>query len=239
MYIYIYTYTYIYIYIFIYSFHQPWVSWGESWLATINSNSNPASLSDEAPGDVNGDGCVLSVASTLGQDVLKMVSRQLPWKKGARISLHHLDLPLMLHQTLQEQGIVDNMTLSCTFVPSDLFAAWSYLKGFPVPEAEVALEGLTWIAGKISTESLQHLPRSLENLTLSPGTYSLEEVPWPSALRCLTLDGGFNQEMKGAVLPNGLQELTFGRDYNQSLVGVSLPSNLKRVRFGDNFGQSL
>ena len=190
---------------------------------------------------LNGDGCVLSVeASTLGREVLKMVSRQLPWKKGARISLHRLDLPLMLHQTLQEQGIVDNTTLSCTFVPTDLFAAWSYLKGFPVPEAEVALEGLTWITGKISTESLHHLPRSLESLAVLPtGTYSLEEVSLPSALRCLTLDYGFNQEMKGVALPSGLQELTFGRDYNQSLRGVSLRSNLKSLTFGDNFDQSL
>ena len=55
---------------------------------------------------VNGEGCSLSLSpSTLGLEVRKAASEQLPTKKGAKLVLYHLASPLMLQQTLQEQGI--------------------------------------------------------------------------------------------------------------------------------------
>jgi len=42
----------------------------------------------------------------LGLQVYQMVSRQLPLKKGGKLTLHHVDSPLILHKALQEQGIV-------------------------------------------------------------------------------------------------------------------------------------
>ena len=76
-----------------------------------------------------------------------MVAQQLPTKKGAKLALYHLESPLMLHQTLQEQGFEGTARLSCTYVPTDLYAAWSCLKGFYFPEEEFELDGVTEIAG--------------------------------------------------------------------------------------------
>ena len=92
---------------------------------------------------VNGEGCSLSLSpSTLGLEVHTMVSEQLPKKKGAKLVLYHLASPLMLQQTLQEQGIEGKTAgLSCTYVPTDLYAAWRYLQGFQVPEPHLALDG--------------------------------------------------------------------------------------------------
>ena len=66
---------------------------------------------------LNGETFTLKLsASSVAWEVYVMVSQQLPLKKGGRFILHHLDSRLMLHQTLQEQGIVGkSATLSCTF----------------------------------------------------------------------------------------------------------------------------
>eukprot|EP00438_Fugacium_kawagutii_P003283 Skav229035 [mRNA] locus=scaffold1014:231310:234309:+ [translate_table: standard] len=79
---------------------------------------------------LNGEGCILSLLpSTLGREVVQIVSRQLP-KRGAKLTLYHLSSPLILHQTLQEQGICMERypTLSCTYVPTDLLSAWRFVQ---------------------------------------------------------------------------------------------------------------
>ena len=49
---------------------------------------------------------------------------------------------LTLCQTLQEQGVVGKaVTLSCTSVPTDVFAAWHYIQRLLVPDENLLLEG--------------------------------------------------------------------------------------------------
>ena len=104
--------------------------------------------------------------------------------------------PLVLHLSLKGQGILgDAATLSCTYVPTDLYAAVRYLQGFQVPERECALEGVTQMAG-VTSEHVYHLPQNLERLTFS---------------------GDFNQCLQGVTLPSNLLNLTFGSEFNQSL----------------------
>ena len=98
------------------------------------------------------------------------------------------------------------------------------MTGLPVAEPEFALEGLTQIAGKdnrarISLEQLdddwdehtpegfaalylQHLPQSLETLTLEYCHRSppLSQVTFPSNLRSLTFESGFNQRLERVAL---------------------------------------
>ena len=81
-------------------------------------------------------------ASTLGHEVRQNISQRRPSKKGRRCMIHHKNSPLLLDQTLQEQGIVGKTaTLSCTFVPTDLYKSLCYIAGVPVSEQESALEG--------------------------------------------------------------------------------------------------
>ena len=82
---------------------------------------------------LNGGGCMLSLDhSALGRELHQMVSERLPSKKGTKPVLHHLESPLLLHQTLQEQEIAGRAaTLSCTYVPTNLCAAWSCVQGYP------------------------------------------------------------------------------------------------------------
>ena len=78
--------------------------------------------------------------------VHRLVSKRFQPKKGEQLTLQYLGVQLMLHQTLQEQGIVGKATtLSCTSVPTDLYAAYCFIQrqGSPVPEGEFVLQGLT------------------------------------------------------------------------------------------------
>ena len=86
----------------------------------------------------NGEGCRLKLSpSTLGLEVRKMVSEQLQSKQSVTLMLHHKESPLVLHLSLKGQGISgEAATLSCTYVPTDLYAAMLYLQGFQVPERE-------------------------------------------------------------------------------------------------------
>ena len=163
---------------------------------------------------LNGEGCSLSLSpSTLGLEVRTMVSEQLPKKKGAKLVLYHLASPLMLQQTLQEQGIEGKTArLSCTYVPTDLYAAWRYLQGFQVPERHFALDGVTQIGGCTYVPSLRSLPESLKSLTFG---------------------ASFNQSLDRVTLPSNLQSLTFGDSFNHSLARVTLQSNLQSLTFGD------
>ena len=118
---------------------------------------------------LNGDGCTLTLShSTLGREVLRMVSRHLPVKEGGKPVLHHDNSPLILQQTLQKQSIVGKCAvLSCTYIPTNVYEAWCYLKGFPVYEGDYALEGVTKIEGVTSAllQKLSHPPPSLQRLT--------------------------------------------------------------------------
>jgi hypothetical protein len=191
---------------------------------------------------LNGEGCKFCLSgSALGHELRQMVLQLLPSKKGRRFTLHHQDAPLLLTQTLQEQGIVGKMaTVSCTFVPTDLHAAWCYAQGFPVSLGECALDGVTNIEGTNSCISLQYLPGSLETLALGDKfNQTLEPVRLPSGLQTLEFGDDFNQTLERVSLPSGLQTLEFGHDFDQTLEGVSLPSGLQTLTFGYSFNQPL
>ena len=98
-----------------------------------------------------------------------MVSKKLPPKQGARLALYHGDSKLLLRQTMQEQGIVcKDAILSCTFLPTDLYAAWCLLKQRGEgPDREFALEGVTRLENVAEGEHLYNLPKCLESLTLT------------------------------------------------------------------------
>jgi len=114
--------------------------------------------------------------STLGSEVRKMVLDNLPVRSGAKLVLDHMrhrtseqveeTVRLKLHQTLQEQGFAEAETaiLCCTYVPTQLQAAWCVLMGFETFEAELALEGVTHLTTE-SRVGLVHLPGSLISLT--------------------------------------------------------------------------
>jgi len=146
---------------------------------------------------LNGEGCVLKLSgSCTGWEVYLLVSTQLPQKKGGQLTLHHLDSPLILHKELQVQGIIGKAaTLSCTFVATDLYAAWCSVKSLPVSQKELALQGVTRIAGATTTQYLRHLPETIEHLTFGKG---------------------FNQSLEGVTLPSSLQTLTFGDLFDQT-----------------------
>ena len=186
----------------------------------------------------NGEGCKLKLSgSCTGWEVYRMVSKQFPRKRGAHLTLHYLDSPLILHKELQAEGIVVKAaTLSCTYVPTDLYAAWCTVQGLPVSHRELALQGVTRIAGATAPEYLHHLPESLEHLTFDQ---SLKGVTLPNSLQTLTVGFAFNQSLDRVTLPSRLQTLTFGFAFNQSLDRVTLPSSLQTLTFGFAFNQSL
>ena len=191
---------------------------------------------------LNGEGCLLRVRGSLsGRELHRMVSNQLA-KPGARLVLYLGESQLIAHQTLQEQSIVGNAAaLSCMYVPTDLYAAWHSIRkqGSVVSDAELALEGVTRIAGTTTTKYLRFLPQSLECLTFRDGfNESLEEEVLPSNLRSLAL-GSFNRSLGRWMLPSCLQSLNFGNKFNQNLNRVDLPSSLQILVFGSEFNQSL
>ena len=114
---------------------------------------------------LNGEGLMLKLSScSLGCEVHRLVSKQFQPKKGEQLTLQYLGAQLMLHQTLQEQGIVGKEeTLSCTSVPTDLYAAYCFIQrqGSPVPEGEFVLQGLTQIVGA-PTVQFDLLPQLLK-----------------------------------------------------------------------------
>ena len=77
-------------------------------------------------------------------------------KERGGLALQYLASPLVLGQTLQEQGIEgQDMTLSCTYVPTDMCAAWRYASGHVRGvEEEFAFEGLTEMLGASDGEYL-------------------------------------------------------------------------------------
>ena len=144
---------------------------------------------------LTGEGCTLSLSgSALGQEVHQMVLQQFPSKKGRRCLLHYMHSPLLLDQSLRDQGMLSPVaTLSCTFVPADLYAAWCYLQGLPISGGELALEGVAHMSGVCSLLRFQLLPITLQSLTFGRE---------------------FNQTLEGVIFPSGLQSLTFGDKFN-------------------------
>ena len=117
--------------------------------------------------------------STRGAEVRKMILDNLPVRSGAKLVLDHVrhqtseqgveeTVRLKLHQTLQEQGFAEAETaiLCCTYVPTQLQAAWRFLMGLETAEAELSLEGVTHLTTP-SPLCLLHLPQSLISLTFA------------------------------------------------------------------------
>ena len=189
--------------------------------------------------------------SARGSEVRKMVLENVPVRSGAKLVLDHIrqqtseqveeTVRLKLHQSLQEQGLAEAETaiLCCTYVPTQLQAAWCFLTGLETSEAEFSLEGVTHLTTP-SRVGLLHLPKSLISLTFRDEfNQSLEGVPLPESLQSLTFGYGFNQSLERVTLPNSLQNLTFGDNFNTSLGGVTLPNSLQKLTFGSFFNQSL
>ena len=196
---------------------------------------------------LTGEAVTLKVdKSMLGREVRQMVSRQLPGKAGAKMALHHMDAKLVLAESLEQQGIGGKTaTLFCTYMQTDLYSAWRFVKGLPTPEAEFALQGVASLEVQPLGEYLFHLPTSLRTLILKPecnkssSWENLSGLTLPNGLQNLTFRGGFHQSLQGVTFPTSLQNLTFGTEFNQSLEGVTLPSSLQNLRFGSEFNQSL
>ena len=79
---------------------------------------------------LTGEGLTLNVHhTTLGCEVQRMVSEQLPCKGGAKLVSHYMESRLILHKTLHEQGITGATNISCTWIPTNLYHAWCYVRG--------------------------------------------------------------------------------------------------------------
>ena len=128
-------------------------------------------------------------------------------------------------------------------VPTDLHAAWSSLRGLPVPDGILPLEGVTRIsvAAATTTRFLRNLPQSLRHLTIGDASNagSIHGVKLPSSLESLTFGRQFNESLEGIIMPSSLQSLTFGRQFTRSLEGVILPNSLQNLTFGYCFNRSL
>ena len=170
---------------------------------------------------MNGEGLTLKLShATLGREVHRMVSKHFAVKIGGKLALHHKK-PLILQQTLQEQGIVGKAaTLSCTSVPTNLNAASCYLRGIPVSDGEHAMEGVTKIEG-VTAAILQNLNNP------------------PTSLVSLTFGNGFNQSLQGVTLPGSLQELDIWREVRPELAGSDTAKQSLELSVGMMFIQTL
>ena len=140
---------------------------------------------------LTGEGITLNVPSTtLGQEVHRMVSEQLPGKRGTKLALHHMESKLVLRKTLHEQNITGAARLSCTRIPVNVYDAWCTVKGLRNVD-ESAMQGVTKLDCAPPGENLSHLPQTLESLSFHVN---------------------FNQNLERVTLPSGLQCLTFGYD---------------------------
>ena len=213
--------------------------------------------------------------STLGSEVRKMVLDHLPARSGAKLVLDHMKhqtseqggqkaVRLKLHQTLQEQGLAEAETaiLCCTYVPTQLQAAWCFLRGFETPEAELSLEGVTHLTHPHLVLAFSIFPKAL-SVWLLVMTSTRVWNTWPcltvcriwllavastrvwNAWPCLTvcriwlLEIASTKSLERVTLPNSLQNLTFGSSFNQSLEWRDLASQSADLTFGFDFNQSL
>ena len=188
--------------------------------------------------------CVLTLdvsSSMLGRDVLKMIVQELPFQPGVQPVLSHNSSKLLLDQTLRQQGIdSETASLSCTKTHTDLHSALRWIEGRTVSDEEFSLQGITELAGVESLHTLNHLPKSLQKLTLGwHFNLRLDGVKLPHGLQSLTFGEEFNQTLDGLRLPEGLQSLTFGRNFNQTLDELRLPDGLQSLTLGKHFNQKL
>ena len=136
------------------------------------SNSDAGAYVDSFGSDVtdlsvqclNGEGCMMKITGSCpGWEVYQMVSKQLVRKKGAKITLHHLNSPLILHKELQDQGWARLQHSPCCLVHCPRFASLS--------GRACLLEGVIQIKGASATKYLHHLTfgkdlnKSLEQVT--------------------------------------------------------------------------
>ena len=136
---------------------------------------------------LNGEGTMLKLSrSCTALEVYRMVSAELPPKKGGKLKLHHLDSPMALHQTLQEQGMLGTtVALSCTYVPTDLYAAWCAVQEVTVSTGELAMQGVTRIEGTTAKGPLHNMPQTVEHLTLGSLVQCLQQLQnYTSLLTC-------------------------------------------------------
>ena len=81
------------------------------------------------------------------------------------------------------------------------------------------------------------LPKTLERLSLGPGSGPLVGVDWPDSLKSISFtetccqDGfdGFNRHIYGAVWPPFLETMSMGYTFNQPIEDVAWPSSLRQL----------
>eukprot|EP00438_Fugacium_kawagutii_P025523 Skav228450 [mRNA] locus=scaffold1058:104593:105496:- [translate_table: standard] len=103
--------------------------------------------------------------TTSGVELGRMIKAHLPKKPGARIQVHFGAeiLQASSHSWLPEAlQLPDDVTLTYVFVPATVHAAWCYIKGFPVDEEELAVQGVTSLTGIDFDDQLIDLPETLE-----------------------------------------------------------------------------
>lgn len=162
---------------------------------------------------------------TLGREVQRMACERLPCKQGSKFALHHMEKKLMLHKTLQQQGIESAATLSCTRIPTNVYDAWRYIMGRDGDES--ALEGVTRINFAPAGQYLRYLPQTLQTLSFYNRHLNLSRkyMTLPHSLRDLSFGDQFNR-LDHVILPSSLQSLSFGWGFDKSLECVTLPSSL-------------
>ena len=186
----------------------------------------------------------LNVAdSMLGRDLLKMILDSVPVKPGHQLVLSHNTATLVLHESLQQQGLGGSEEqVSATYIPTNLCAALRFAHGHKVADDEFSLNGITEVTG-VDDETpalLQNLPKSLCTLTIGNHfSEGLHHVRLPTHLQSLTLGHDFNHSLDKVTWPADLQSLTFGENFNQSLDNFTWPAGLQSLTFGENFNQSL
>ena len=167
--------------------------------------------------------------SMLGRELWRNILDKLPLKPGRQLVLSHNTSKLVLHESLQHQGLRGQRAqVSATYIPVNLLAALRFAHERHVEDEEFTLNGITEILG------VGHrMPALLHNL--------------PKSLRTLLFAHDFNQEihdvrlpaLRDVTLPEGLQNLTFGDNFDQSLDNVRWPAGLQSLNFGQRFNQSL
>ena len=204
--------------------------------------------------------------SMLGRDLMKMILDNVPVKPGHELVVSHNTATLVLHESLQQQGLGGaEEQVWATYIPTNLSAALRFAHGHKVADDEFSLNGITEVTGVDDetpallqnlpnslctltignigiSEGLHHvrLPAHLQSLTLSHDfNHSLDNVTWPAGLQSLTFGHNFNQSLDNVTWPAGLQSLTLGTHFNQSLDNVTWPAGLQSVTFGAHFNQSV
>ena len=214
---------------------------GNIGLMSSDSHRSAADDTDEICLQVlclTGEGVTACVPRSIsGYELRKLLSEKLAYKPGAKLALHHRNQELILDETLGQQGFTaETAIISCTYVPTNLFAAWCYAFKVSNIGGEFVLEGITTIEGAKDGRYLLHLPRSLATLSFNQRfNRSLAQMTLPSRMQHLSFGYDFNQSLQAVTLPSSLKSLSFGCKFNQTLERVTLPRSLSSLSFGDQF----